>query len=150
MQETAVAFRVAPERRDAQLREFNARQEILWFGFRGAFVQPASAMITLDKLDAGTLGGGGTAALNGGVIAAGFDAAFVLAGLGQYEVDVVVTLELSVQFLHLALASPSLAFEAQVVRSARNFSFVRGFLSNRAEPASPHLAIASGMVAPSK
>jgi acyl-coenzyme A thioesterase PaaI-like protein len=51
---------------------------------------------------AGVLGGGGTKALNGEVIAAVFDAAFVLAGLAQYEAEVVVTLELSVQFLSLA------------------------------------------------
>lgn len=86
------------------------------------------AVITFARLNAGLQGGGGTAAINGGAIAAGFDAACVLAGLGHYNASVVVTLELPVKFLSLAIASDSLAFRAHVVRSARNFSFVEGQL----------------------
>lgn len=96
------------------------------------------------------LGGGGTVAINGGVISAGFDAAFVLAGLGQYDVDVVVTLELSVRFLSLAKAIDSLAFQAEVIRSAKNFCFARGTLRDRSQENLPHFAVATGMVAPAK
>jgi acyl-coenzyme A thioesterase PaaI-like protein len=55
----------------------------------------------------GLQGGGGTGAINGGVIAAGFDAVAVLTGLGHYETDTVVTVDLSVQFLALAEAGPA-------------------------------------------
>lgn len=147
MQSPTIPFRLSSPRRDAQLSQFNARPEIHWFGFQGAFEDPGTAIITFTKLDAGLQGGGGTAAINGGVIAAGFDAAFVLAGLGHYDSEVVVTLELSVQFLSLALVSDALAFRAHVVRSARNFAFAEGFLS-QAGAGAPHLATATAMVAP--
>ncbi|WP_334187447.1 PaaI family thioesterase [Noviherbaspirillum sp.] len=126
------------------------RNEIIWFGFQGAFEKPGTAIITFSRMEAGALGGGGTKAVNGGVIAAGFDAAFVLAGLGQYDTDVVVTLDLSVQFLNLAIASPSLAFEAQVVRSAKSFCFAHGVLRDRANPGGPAFSLAKAMVAPAR
>ncbi len=148
MQSPTIPFRLASARREEQLTQFNARKEINWFGFKGAFRDPGSAIITFIKFEAGLQGGGGTAAINGGVIAAGFDAAFVLAGLGHYDSEVVVTLELWVKFLSLALVSESLTFQAHVVRSAKNFSFAEGFLSQANTPASQHLAIATAMVAP--
>ena len=129
MQSPSIAFRLAPFRLKEQLSQFNSRKEVDWFGFRGDFKDPGVAVISFTKLDAGLQGGGGTAAINGGVIAAGFDAAFVLAGLGHYESQVVVTLELSVKFLSLALVSNALSFQAHVVRSARNFAFAEGFLT---------------------
>lgn len=132
------------------MRAFNMRNEILWFGFQGAFEEPGTAVITFSRLETGALGGGGTPAVNGGVIAAGFDAAFVLAGLGQYDTDVVVTLDLSVQFLNLATVSPSLAFEAQVVRSAKNFCFAQGVLRDRKNPDGPAYSLGKAMVAPAR
>ena len=150
MQSPSVPFRLSAQQRDVQLRQFNDRREILWFGFRGSFHEPGSSVIRFTKLDDGLQGGGGTNAINGGVISAGFDAAFVLAGLGHYDSEVVVTLELSVKFLSLAVASDSLAFHGHVVRSAKNFSFAEGFLSSDTDPAAPHLAIASAMVAPAR
>ena len=143
-------FRLAPAQLQQQLRQFNARAEVRWFGFVGAFQDPASAVITLGRLPEGVLGGGGTNALNGGVIAAGFDAAFVLAGLGQYETDVVVTTELSVQFLSLATIARPLAFSAGVVRSSRRFSFVHGMLASATDPSNAVFASATGMVAPAR
>jgi acyl-coenzyme A thioesterase PaaI-like protein len=148
MQSPAIPFRLGPDHRARQLRQFNSRREIEWFGFNGEFREPGAAVVRLTRLDAGLQGGGGTAAINGGVIAAGFDAAFVLAGLGHYDTEVVVTLELSVKFLSLAMASESLAFRARVVRSARYFSFAEGFLSHGEDQAAPHFAIATAMVAP--
>jgi len=150
MDASAIAFRLDAPRRAAQLAAFNARNEIVWFGFEGAFIEPSTALITFRQLEAGALGGGGTAAVNGGLIAAGFDAAFVLAGLAQYDVEVVVTLELSVQFLNLARAGDGLAFQAQAVRSAKHFCFVRGVLSDWNTPTAPPMAIATGMVAPAR
>ncbi|MES2612157.1 MAG: hotdog domain-containing protein [Pseudomonadota bacterium] len=150
MQSPTVPFRLPADRLAEQLAQFNARNEVQWFGFAGAFQAPGSALITLSRLDAGLQGGGGTAAINGGVIAAGFDAAFVLAGLGQYDAPVVVTLELSVKFLSLALANEPLAFHAHVVRSAKNFSFAEGFLARTGSADSPHMAVATAMVAPAR
>jgi len=150
MQSPFVAFPLAPVELHQQLQQFNARQEVQWFGFVGALQAPATAVVTLGNVGAGVLGGGGMSALNGGVIAAGFDAAFVLAGLAQYEAKVVVTLELSVQFLSLAKVDKPLAFVAGVVRSSRRFSFVRGVLAPEGDLSSPAFATASGMVAPSR
>jgi len=145
-----VAFRLTPAQLERQLQQFNERAEVRWFGFAGAFQAPGTAVITVSRLGDGVLGGGGTSALNGGVIAAGLDAAFVLAGLGHYEGDVVVTTELSVQFLSLATIDRPLAFTAGVVRSSRRFSFVRGILAPVAEPSTPVFASATGMVAPAR
>lgn len=150
MQSPSVPFRLDPARREDKLEAFNRRAEIRWFGFVGSYADPGSALVAITRLDAGLQGGGGTTAINGGVIAAGFDAAFVLAGLAHYEAEVVVTLELSVKFLSLARADPSLAFHAHVVRSARHLAFAEGFLARRdaAGVSGPHLAIATAMVAP--
>jgi acyl-coenzyme A thioesterase PaaI-like protein len=150
MQSHALPFRLDAEARSAQLRRFNERTEVAWFGFEGSFLEPGTTIIRFSHLNLGLQGGGGTHAINGGVIAAGFDAAFVLAGLGHYESEVVVTLELSVKFLSLALASKTLEFRAHIARSAKNFGFAQGFLADCSHPASPHLAIATAMVAPAR
>lgn len=122
-------FRQPAEARRAKLAAFNRRPEISWFGFEGRFGDPALAEILVSRVQEGLLGGGGVAALNGGAIAAGFDAAFVLAGLGHFDSDVVVTLELSAHFLSLARADRPLAFRAGVTRSSRAFAFAQGSLT---------------------
>lgn len=145
-----VPFRLSAERLQAQLAQFQARAEVQWFGFSAELCAPATVRIQPGAPTAGQLGGGGTQALNGGVIAAGFDAAFVLAGLAQYDDPVVVTLELSVQYLSLARADRPLAFTAQVVRSSRRFSFVNGVLGPADDPESAPCALATGLVAPAR
>ncbi len=140
----ALPFRLDSAARDRTLLAFNAREEIVWLGFNGQFEPPGTAAIRLARTVPGMLGGGGTAAINGGVIAAGFDAALVLAGLGHYDTDVVVTLDLSVQFLALAQPSPGLVFRAGLTRSARHFAFVQAELADGDRV----LATAKGMVAP--
>jgi acyl-coenzyme A thioesterase PaaI-like protein len=150
MERPFIPFRIGPDKLRQQLLQFNARSEVQWFGFCGALQAPATVIITPQSVGAGVLGGGGTSALNGGVIAAGFDAAFVLAGLAQYESGVVVTLELSVQFLSLARMDTSLAFMAGVVRSSRHFSYARGILASQDDLSGPAFATATGMVAPAK
>lgn len=44
MTSTLIPFRLDPAAREARLGEFNARAEILWFGFRG---RPAAAPCAL-------------------------------------------------------------------------------------------------------
>ncbi|WP_222432833.1 PaaI family thioesterase [Caenimonas sedimenti] len=141
-----IPFRLAPDARSRQLSSFNDRAEIRWFGFRGQWVEPGWAEIEFERIEAGALGGGGVDAINGGVIAAGFDAAFVLAGLGHYDSKAVVTLELSVQFLSLARAAEPLAFRAGVTKSSRGFAFAQGALLARRGGAP--FATASAMIAP--
>lgn len=148
MPSRALPFRLASDRLADQLRQFNSRSEIEWFGFHGEFEAPAFATLTISRPDPGLLGGGGTAAVNGGVIAAGFDGAFVLAGLGHYETKVVVTLELSVKFLDLAIDPASLAWRATVIRSSKRFAFVEAELIARSAHGARPVSIASGMVAP--
>lgn len=143
----ALPFRLDPATRSVALAAFNTRHEIVWFGFKGVFEEPWAATIQFRPTKPGMLGGGGTSAVNGGVIAAGFDAAMVLAGLGHYDTDVVVTLELAVQFLSLAHARDGLMFRAGVVRSTRHLAFVEAQLLGPAGAAAP-LATARGMVAP--
>lgn len=145
---SVVPFRLSTERLRQQLAQFNARAEVQWFGFVGELRAPATVLVTPANLADGRLGGGGTQALNGGVIAAGFDAAFVLAGLAQYDSEVVVTLELSVKFLSLARVDQPLAFAAHVMRSSRRFSFVQGVLAPANALWTAPCALASGMVAP--
>jgi acyl-coenzyme A thioesterase PaaI-like protein len=147
MQAEPLPFRLPQDERAPKLTTFNPRSEILWFGFEGGFVEPGLAEIRLARLQSGALGGGGVAALNGGVIAAGFDAAFVLAGLGHFESAVVVTLELSVQFLSLARTAQPLLFRSWLTKSARGFGFAQGVLA--AEAGGPAFATATAMVAPS-
>lgn len=142
-------FRLDATQRARQLAQFNRRPEIAWFGFEGALEDPGSAIIRLARMHDGVIGGGGTAAINGGVVAAGFDAAFVLAGLGHYDTPVVVTLEVSVRFLQLASAARAPVFRGHVVRSARAFAFVEGVLHARDDPELV-FAAANGMVAPGR
>lgn len=139
-------FRLPAEVRRAKLAAFNQRREIVWFGFEGRDGDPAVAEIAIPRLQEGLLGGGGLAALNGGVIAAGFDAVFVLAGLGHFDSDVVVTLDLSVHFLSLARADRPLAFRGGVTRSSRSFAFAQGALAPAED--GPAFATATAMVAP--
>lgn len=150
MDTASVPFRLPVERLQAQLAQFQTRAEVQWFGFAAELCAPATVRILPRAPTAGQLGGGGTQALNGGVIAAGFDAAFVLAGLAQYDDPVVVTLELSVQYLSLARADRPLAFTAQVLRSSRRFCFVNGVLGPADNPVSAPCALATGLVAPAR
>lgn len=127
------AARPVPFRLDAsQLQRaqglFNQRAEIRWFGFDGGFEGGDTAVIRFAQLHTGLQGGGGKAAINGGVIAAGFDAACVMTGLGHYETDTVVTVDLAVQFLALADASRPLAWQAWATRSTRSLLFVQAVL----------------------
>ena len=50
MAASTVPFRLDDAAREARLREFNQRAEILWFGFRGAFETPGLAVVTLALL----------------------------------------------------------------------------------------------------
>ncbi len=139
----AIPLRLAGARLDRAAALFNERGEVRWFGFRGSF-EGDTACIRFGEVHRGLQGGGGTAAVNGGVIAAGFDAALVLTGLGHYETDTVVTVDLSVQFLALAQATPALCWRAWATRTTRGLAFVQAVLGDGAAV----FATANGLVKP--
>lgn len=148
MSAPTVPFRLPAPIREQKALRFNERAEVRWFGFHGSFSETGESVVHLQHRDPGFLGGGGTAALNGGLIAAGFDAAAVLVGLGHYESDVVVTLDLSVRFLRLAHADVADEFVARVVKSTRAVAFVEGELHHAARPGDGPFATLTAMVAP--
>ncbi|WP_332749874.1 PaaI family thioesterase [Hydrogenophaga sp.] len=130
-----------------RLEEFHGRHEIAWLGLAGRFDAEGVASVRFERLTAGHLGGAGTAALNGGMIASGFDAACVLAALGHVDTDVVATLTLQVQYLRRAMASPSLVFRAGATKVARNVVFVHAVLEDPSRSSEP-LATAQATLAP--
>lgn len=140
-----IPFRLSTVSRNAKLSAFNGRAEIVWFGFEGSYADDSMAVVAPARIHQGALGGGGSRALNGGMISAGFDAAFVLAGLGHFEQDVVVTLELSTRFLSLARVERSPCFRCGVVRSSQYFAFAQGVLASADGEV---FATATAMVAP--
>ncbi|MBC5765419.1 PaaI family thioesterase [Ramlibacter albus] len=140
----AVPFRLQAEALERAQRLFNERGEVRWFGFEGRFEEGAIVAIRFGELHEGLQGGGGTQAINGGVIAAGFDAAVVMTGLGHYETDTIVTVDLSVQFLALAKPGPELAWRAWATRTTRGLCFVQAVLGD----ATAAYASATGVVKP--
>jgi acyl-coenzyme A thioesterase PaaI-like protein len=128
--QTSVPFRLDPAALGAARDAFNRRGEIIWFGFAGRFADAGIAEISPGPAHPGQRGGGNTPAVNGGVIAAGFDAVAVLVGLGHYPTDVVVTLDLAVQFLRLAPASEQLRWRGWATRTTRDLCFVQAVLED--------------------
>lgn len=143
----ALPFALAAEALALRLEEFHGREEIAWLGLAGRFEGEGVALVHFERLTPGHLGGAGTAALNGGMIATGFDAACVLAALGHVDTEVVATLTLQVQYLRRAMASPSLVFRAGAMKAARNVVFVHGVLEDPSRGSEP-LAIAQATLAP--
>lgn len=131
-----------------RVARFNQRDEIVWFGLHGEVEGDGQACIRFSRLEAGFLGGGGVQAVNGGVIAAGFDAACVLAAWVQYDAAVVVTLTLNVQFLRLAHHSAHLAFRARVTKRSAHVCFVTAELVDAGALARGPLALAQATLAP--
>ncbi len=143
-QPAPVPFRLDAAARDRAVGLFNARGEIEWFRFAGALHDDVAEIRFGGGAHRGLQGGGGTQAVNGGVIAAGFDAVAVLTGLGHYETDTVVTVDLHVQFLALAPLSPDLAWRGWATRTTRSLCFVQAALGDGRAV----FATASGIVKP--
>jgi hypothetical protein len=127
---TPVPFRLEHTALVAAEHAFNQRGEIIWFGFAGRFDDGGFAQVSPGAVHPGQRGGGNSPAINGGVIAAGFDAVAVLVGLGHYPTDVVVTLDLAVQFLRLAPASEQLRWRGWATRTTRDLCFVQAVLED--------------------
>ena len=51
MQVNALPFRLDSDTLDVQLVQFNARQEIRWFGLQGLFQPPGEAMVYFKMRD---------------------------------------------------------------------------------------------------
>lgn len=140
----ALPYRLGDEVLAAKLADFNARREVRWFGLVGSFEGGGHAWVRFANTVEGILGGAGLDAINGGVVAAGFDAAMVLAGLGHYDTDIVATAQLSVQFLTPALPSDALAFVACASRIGRRIGYVQAELRDDGQV----YATASSLVVP--
>ncbi len=143
----ALPFVLPAEQLALRLAEFHGRQEVVWLGLAGRFEAEGRAAVRFERLTPGHLGGAGTDALNGGMIASGFDAACVLAALGHVDTDVVATLTLQVQYLRRAMASPSLVFRAGAMKAARSVVFVHALLEDPSRGPEP-LAVAQATLAP--
>lgn len=131
-----------------RVARFNRRDEIVWFGLQGTVEADGRACVRFLQMQPGLLGGGGVRAVNGGVMAAAFDAACVLAAWVHYDAEVVVTLNLNVQFLRLAHRSPHLEFRAEVVKRGANVCFVTAELVDAVAASSRPLALAQATLAP--
>jgi acyl-coenzyme A thioesterase PaaI-like protein len=143
----ALPFALPPDLLALRLAAFHGRPEIAWLGLAGRFDGDGMAVVRFERLTPGHLGGAGTAALNGGMIASGFDAACVLAALGHVDTEVVATLTLQVQYLRRAMASPSLIFRAGATKAARSVVFVHAVLGDPSRGSEP-LAVAQATLAP--
>jgi acyl-coenzyme A thioesterase PaaI-like protein len=143
----ALPFALGPEPLALRLAAFHGRPEIAWLGLAGRFECDGMAVVRFERLTPGHLGGAGTTALNGGMIATGFDAACVLAALGHVDTEVVATLTLQVQYLRRAMASPSLIFRASATKAARSVVFVHAVLEDSSRGGDP-LAVAQATLTP--
>lgn len=137
-------FRLNEEALALKAGRFNARREVKWFGLVGSLEEGCCARVCFASTVDGVLGGAGIDAINGGVVAAGFDAALVLAALGHYETDNVATAQLSVQFLAPAIPSNALAFVAWANRVGRRIGYAQAELRDERQV----FATASGLLAP--
>lgn len=144
----ALPFSLAPQQLARRLADFHDRREIVALGLQGRFESPGTAQVKFLRLEPAYLGGAGQQALNGGLIATGFDAACVLATLGHTDVDLLATLTLQIQYLRVATASPGLVFCADVLKAARSVVFVQAELVDRSRPGQGPLAVASATLAP--
>ena len=141
-------FRLSRAALDETTARFNERAELCWFGFQRLFNEAAVAVVHLTRHDADDLGGRRRAALNGGLISAGFDAAAVLVGVCHSDIDTVVTIELSVRFLRLPHVEQADQFAARVVRLTNSMAFVGGALRTSWDGAQFPFATLTAMIAP--
>lgn len=143
----ALPFALPAELLAQRLEAFHGRAEIAWLGLAGCFEGAGMAVVRFERLTPGHLGGAGTHALNGGMIACGFDAACVLAALGHVDTEVVATLTLQVQYLRRATASASLVFRAGATKAAPSVVFVQAALEDPSRGPEP-LAVAQATLTP--
>lgn len=119
---SALPLRLDPPGRRALLAQFHARPEIGWFGFRGRFAG-RRAELRITAAHDGQRGGAGGEAINGGVIAAAFDAAAALVAQAHHD-GAVATLDLSIRFLRATPPSPALRFRAAAMATTRDLTAV--------------------------
>lgn len=125
----------------ALIAAFNARPEVLWAGLEGSVDPDGSACIRLSPSAASALEGTGSGGLNGGLIAAGFDAAVILAALMAADTDVVVTASLNVSYVQPARLSHAPRWRASATRSGRSIIHVAARLEADGELCATALAV---------
>jgi acyl-coenzyme A thioesterase PaaI-like protein len=144
--EQALAARGLPVPLDEAKRrrwqdEFNAHQGMQYIGCRLDLSDPRVVRVHLPEIQAHHLGGLGTDAVNGAVLAGFFDIALGVAGVLQFPGKRAGTVDLSIKFMRPTLGSSITAY-AVALKRTENIAFVESELysGNRL------CAIASGMV----
>ncbi len=121
--------------------EFNAHQGMQYIGCRLDLADPRVVRVHLPEIQPHHLGGLGTDAVNGAVLAGFFDIALGVAGVLQFPGQRAGTVDLSIKFMRPTLGNSVTAYAVALKRS-ENITFVESELysGNRL------CAIASGMV----
>lgn len=122
--------------------EFNAHQGMQYIGCRLDLADPRVVRVHLPRIQPHHLGGLGTDAVNGALLAGFFDIALGVAGVLQYPGQRAGTVDLSIKFMRPTLGSSVTAY-AVALKRAENIAFVESELYS----GSRLCAIASGMVA---
>jgi acyl-coenzyme A thioesterase PaaI-like protein len=125
----------------ALIAAFNMRPEVLWAGLEASIDADGGACIQLSPSATSALEGTGSGGLNGGLIAAGFDAAVILAALMAAGTDVVVTASLTVNYLRPAQLSHAPQWRASVTRSGRAIIHVEARLEANGETCATAVAV---------
>lgn len=104
-----------------------------WAGIRLVKAEAGQSRLELDVREHHR-GGGGTAAVNGGIVAYLFDGALGAAVRSIWDTGVIsqVTITLNIQYLRMIRAEHTVVCEAQVVRQGRLTVFVRGDVTDEA------------------
>jgi acyl-coenzyme A thioesterase PaaI-like protein len=120
---------------------FNAHAGMQYIGCRLDLTDARVVRVHLPQIESHHLGGLGSDAVNGAVLAGFFDIALGVAGVLQFPGQRAGTVELSIKFMRPTLGSSVTAY-AVALKSAQNIAFVESELysGNRL------CAIASGMV----
>jgi acyl-coenzyme A thioesterase PaaI-like protein len=144
--EKALAERGLARPRDAQARAkwqeaFNAHSGMQYIGCRLDLADDRVVRVQLPQIESHHLGGLGSDAVNGAVLAGFFDIALGVAGVLQFPGQRAGTVDLSIKFMRPTLGSSVTAY-AVALKRAENIAFVESELysGNRL------CAIASGMV----
>jgi len=111
---------------DRWLAEWNAKPFYRWPGFRIVEAHAGQARVELDVQEHHR-GGGGTRAINGGILAYMFDGLLGAAVFSSRE-DIVgqVTVTLTIHYLRMLQAEHRVVGTARVVSGGRNLVFAEG------------------------
>ena len=130
-----------PEARTAWQDAFNVHAGMQYIGCRLDLADPRVVRVHLPRIEPHHLGGLGSDAVNGAVLAGFFDIALGVAGVLQFPGQRAGTVDLSIKFMRPTLGSSVTAY-AVALKRAENIAFVESELYSGGRLC----AIANGMV----